>query len=250
MTHEKLQKYSIPTVALEGSSTVAITKSLLSLQQLKKNHDHTIDFSSQIIVKDRNGAGGNHIYKVHGSDTVKIKSILRDNLALKFVIQPFILFDKGYSHKEQHGLTDIRLIFFNQKVVQAYIRIAKKDDFRCNEHKGGLLEYIALKDIPKDIIDKSKQILKSLQTKSSLYALDFIVSNNGNTFFMEGNTGPGLDWNESKKINERKAKQLIHLIVEEFIQRTEIYALQAVSKISLPEKMYLPVSQVLKIPSI
>jgi glutathione synthase/RimK-type ligase-like ATP-grasp enzyme len=221
-THEELKSFSIPTVTIEGLSKLDITTALATLKQEKNNHHDSLDFSSQIILKDRNGAGGDHIYKLDSNDISKISTILNDNPLMMFVIQPFVLFDKGYSHNNKLGLADIRLIYFDQKVVQAYIRIAKKDDFRCNEHKGGLLEYIAIKDIPKGVLEKSKNILKKLQTKTSLYALDFIISNNGNTFFLEGNTGPGLDWNTSKKINETKAKHLIKLIVEEFIKRTEI----------------------------
>jgi glutathione synthase/RimK-type ligase-like ATP-grasp enzyme len=233
-TYERLSSYSIPTVLIEGSSTPAIMSSLKNLNQLKNDHPTPLDFSSEIIIKDRNGAGGNHIYKVDPSNIQEIKRILRNNYRLEFVIQPFVLFDKGYSHNNHLGLTDIRLIFFNQKVIQAYIRMAKKDDFRCNEHKGGILEYISLKDIPKDIITQSKNIIKSLQTKSSLYALDFIVSNSGNTYFLEGNTGPGLDWNLSKTVNERKAKQLIQLIVEELVKRTEINKIKETPYAKLP----------------
>jgi glutathione synthase/RimK-type ligase-like ATP-grasp enzyme len=220
--YEKLKDFSIPTVAIEASNIRAIKKALSLVKKETENHPNSLDFTSQIILKDRNGAGGDHIYKLDPTDISMISKILKENSLLKFVIQPFVLFDQGYSHNNQLGLADIRLIYFNQKIVQAYIRIAKKDDFRCNEHKGGLLEYIAIKDVPKDILDKSKGILKILKTKSSLYALDFIISNNGNTFFLEGNTGPGLDWNISKKVNEKKAKQLIHLIIEEFTKRTEV----------------------------
>ena len=48
-----------------------------------------------------------------------------------------------------------------------------------------------------------------------MYALDFIKSNNGTIYFIEGNTKPGIDWNHNKKINELKSKELINIIVNE-----------------------------------
>ena len=65
----------------------------------------------------------------------------------------------------------------------------------------------------------TRKIIKNLDTKlnlkHSLYSLDFIRSNNGNLYFIEGNDRPGIDWNHRKKINEIKSKELINLIVNE-----------------------------------
>ena len=52
-----------------------------------------------------------------------------------------------------------------------------------------------------------------MNLRHSLYTLDFIQSNNGNLYFLEGNNNPGLDWNHGKKINEIKSKELINLII-------------------------------------
>jgi hypothetical protein len=49
-----------------------------------------------------------------------------------------------------------------------------------------------------------------------LYTLDFIKSNNGNLYLVEGNSKLGIDWNHKNKINETKTKELINLIVNEF----------------------------------
>ena len=68
----------------------------------------------------------------------------------------------------------------------------------------------------------SKKIALSVSKKNSLYALDFIISNNGNVYLMEGNTGPGLDWNSSIKKNVFEGKKLISEIVKELSSRMKL----------------------------
>jgi len=111
------------------------------------------------------------------------------------------------------------LIYLGQKIVQTYVRIAKKGDFRCNEHAGGLLKYISKSEVPLGITAASKSIANTLNKKCSLFALDFITSNNGNVYLMEANTGPGLDWNLSIKENEIEAKKLMRIIIKEIARR-------------------------------
>ena len=71
--------------------------------------------------------------------------------------------------------------------------------------------------IPWNVLKAIKRIKSKLDEKMnlehSLYALDFIKSNNGNLYFMEGNSGPGIDWDPTKKVNETKSKELIDHIV-------------------------------------
>jgi hypothetical protein len=99
--------------------------------------------------------------------------------------------------------------------------VAKKGDFRCNEHQGGLLTYLDLDEIPASLVAKSGLIAKVLNKKCSLFSLDFIMSNSGVPYLLEGNTGPGLDWNMSLPKNEREAKKLIRMVVRELgVRRT------------------------------
>jgi hypothetical protein len=82
-----------------------------------------------------------------------------------------------------------------------------------------------LKEIPQDLIDKSNLISEILNKKSSLFALDFIVSNSGNSYLLEGNSGPGLDWNMTLKRNEMEAKKLIRLVVKQLTVRSDANSL-------------------------
>ena len=73
--------------------------------------------------------------------------------------------------------------------------------------------------MPSKVVAVSRNIAKILNKKSSLFALDFIISNNGNIYLLEANTGPGLDWNLSIKKNEIEAKKLIRIIINEITRR-------------------------------
>lgn len=213
-TYERLKSFAIPTVPIENNRQESVDKAVDILKALLRLHPNKNDFSEKVVIKDRFGAGGNNIYCV---DVLKQKEeifdILQKNKNTLFVLQPFVKFDKGFNYKNYSGFIDIRVIFLRGKIIQVYIRIAKNREFRCNEHQGGSLVYISKKEAPKKVLDLAEKIVNVLNERDSLYALDFIISNNGNVYLMEGNNGPGLDWNLSLKKNEQKAKKLIRLIV-------------------------------------
>ena len=220
-TYKKLSEYSIPTIPLKDNTLQGINNACKALSELMFRHPGTKDFSSDIILKDRFGAGGRRVYKFKTGQSQNMLAVIRRNTNISYIIQPFAKFDHGFSYRNCFASTDIRLIYFNDKIVQSYIRVAKPGDFRCNEHSGGLLTYIPLKEVPQALVAKSRLIAKILDKNCSLYALDFIISNNGNIYLLEGNTGPGLDWNMSIKRNEIEAKKLIRLVVEELSVRAK-----------------------------
>lgn len=221
-TYNKLHNFSIPTVSIEKGTERSVNKACLSLKKLILKHAHQEDFSDEVVVKDRFGAGGRNVYKYKINQTKQIVATMLENKSVSFVIQHFTKFDQGFSYQETLSSTDIRLIFLGKKIVQTYIRIAKAGDFRCNEHQGGRLKYISKNEVPLKVIAASKQIIKLINTKTSLFALDFVVSNNGNVYFLEGNTGPGLDWNLDIKANEIEAQKLIRIIVKELVRRARV----------------------------
>jgi glutathione synthase/RimK-type ligase-like ATP-grasp enzyme len=106
-----------------------------------------------------------------------------------------------------------------EEIVQSYIRIAPADGFLCNEHQGGRSIYIKLSDIPERVLNRAYSIIERLPAHDSLYALDFLISNEGNPYLLEGNTGPGLNWNPKCKIEEKKSHELIDQIVWELKRR-------------------------------
>jgi len=220
-TYEKLPRYSIPTVSLQNNTHNGLKKSCQALAKLTHTHPFSVDFGPDIIMKDRFGSGGRRVYKFKFDKPQPILDILSRKTHVSYVLQPFTNFDQGFTHNNRFASADIRLIYLNGSIVQSYIRTAKSGEFRCNEHRGGLLTYLPLHQLPPALITKSNQIAKILNKEHSLFTLDFIISNNGNAYFLEGNTGPGLDWNTSLKENEVEAKKLIGLIVDELAVRTK-----------------------------
>lgn len=220
-TYEALPQYSIPTVLLTDNTHYGLVESCQSLARLTDAHPYSIDFGPDIVMKDRFGSGGRRVYKFNSNQPQSMVKILSQKPQVSYVLQPFTNFDQGFTHNHCSLSTDIRLIYLNGRVVQSYIRTAKAGEFRCNEHRGGLLTYLPLAKLPPALVTKSHQIAKILNKEHSLFTLDFIISNNGNSYFLEGNTGPGLDWNTSLSKNETEAKKLIRLIVDELSLRTK-----------------------------
>lgn len=221
-TYQGLKTFTIPTVSVKSEEYSNVEQSVNNLHDLISEHSNQNDFSRKYVLKDRFGAGGNSIFCIDEKDhNYHISRILSENKNTQFVIQPFLKFKNGYTYKSYIGFIDIRIIYLEGEIIQAYIRVARKNEFRCNEHKGGALEYIPLKDLPKKILSLSDKLTRLLNSNNTLYALDFVVSDSGNVYLMEGNTGPGIDWNLSLKKNERMAKKLIRLIVENLADKVK-----------------------------
>ena len=218
-TYKELAEYAIPTIQVNSSALQDIDVAYKKLQLLVKNAAFAEDFSTDIVLKDRFGAGGNHVYKLTENFIQEIHEIMTANSDIHFILQPFLTFDQGFSYQGEKSTTDIRLIFQYNAVLQCYLRIAKTDDFRCNEHQGGQLIYVTEDKIPDSILTIAKKIVRKINKPTSLYALDFAVSNLGRVYFIEGNIGPGVDWNVNKKMNEKMSKSLIRSIVKELAIR-------------------------------
>lgn len=109
--------------------------------------------------------------------------------------------------------------------------MAKTGDFRCNQHQGGSLSYLKLGEIPANVLTSSRAIAKKLNKKSTLFTLDFIVSNSNHAYFLEGNTGPGLTWDPADEIDKYEAKKLIKSIVKVFVERiAKVKVLKTISR--------------------
>ncbi len=210
-TYNSFLNHAIPTISLLGDTLAQMNQACDQLSSTMVAHVGSKDFSTDIIMKDRYGAGGNHVYKFGAGQSKEMHAITALNPTISFVLQPFASSDLP---------TDIRLIYLGGKIIESYIRVAKANDFRCNEHQGGTLTYLKIEDIPRNILAKAQNINAQLNNHHSLYSLDFMVSNAGNPYLLEGNIGPGLDWNLSVKKEERNAKKFIRRIVKEIGYRT------------------------------
>lgn len=218
-TYQEFPDCTLPTVDIRSSHMADIKAALKKLHVAIDKHNFPDDFAPAIVLKDQFGAGGDYVYKITNNFAERIQKLMQANKQVHFVIQPFLSFDTGYVYKNNHTSTDLRLIFHHDQLLQCYVRMAKARDFRCNEHQGGQLEYVTAKDIPDSVHEMASDIVSVIDKPQSLYALDFVVSNSGRVYFIEGNTGPGIDWDVSKKVNEEMSKQLIESIVKEFALR-------------------------------
>ena len=205
-TYNQLSQFSVPTVTIEKCTKASIRKACLELKKMISIHSYSDDFSSDIVMKDRFGAGGRDIYKFKMGESAKMITTMKQSKK-SFILQPLVKFDK----------VDIRLVYLAGKIVQTYVRVAKAGDFRCNEHQGGLLKYITKAEVPAGVVSRAGKLIKFLKKTTSLFSLDFMVSDNGNIYLIEGNTGPGLDWNKKIKENELAAQKLIRLVVKELV---------------------------------
>jgi len=233
-TYNDLPYYSIPTVSIDSVDQVGVERALDKLNSMVATSSFSHDFSKALILKDRFGAGGNSIFKVTDNHQKSILDLCRDNPELSFVIQPFLEFEKGYSFQGKKSATDIRLIYQNGQMIQAYIRMAKTNDFRCNLHQGGTLIYIDPENVPKRVVNSSEKIVSRLG-KESLFALDFAISDRGRVYLIEGNANPGINWDPHSKEDETMSKELIVAIVEEISNR--------VSKRSKFKNLKVPVAK-------
>jgi len=234
-TYEILKSFSIPTVAIKGNTRQNLLGAQKLLKEKMAKHQNKSDFSEEVVVKNRFGAGGLNVYKFASGQTEKMLALVKRHKSVSFIIQPFVKFDKGFCFQNSSRPTDIRLIYLGQNIVQTYIRIAEKGSFICNEHAGGLLKYISKSEVPLKIRAISKSIANILNRKSSLFALDFVISNDGNIYLLEANTGPGLDWNLSIKENEIEAKKLIRIIIKEISKRIDLPKNTSKKKVLVPD---------------
>lgn len=216
--YDKLPDFAIPTVSVQTKSLSGVNRSISKLRQILKSHRGFAEFNETLILKDRHGAGGNHVYKV-APQAKPILALMRDNPTISFVLQPFVKFTQGFQFEGSTISTDIRFIFLKGKIVMTYIRRAKPGDFRCNSHYGGQVDYLTTRQIPSALLAKAKEIATKLNSRLTLFSLDFMVSDNNQIFLIEGNTGPGLTWDEHNSRDKSMTMRLINLVTKELATR-------------------------------
>ena len=218
-TYTHLKDFAIPTVAINKLDRISIKRAIAILRKLIHSHVQKQDFSRNLVLKDRYGAGGNGIYLISSHNAEKeIRNLMKNNRKISFILQPFVNFDKGV-YEEYSGFIDFRIIYLGRKIIQAFVRTAKKNDFRCNVHQGGMISYISPDEIPLKVKRMSEKIITFLNEDKALFSLDYIVSNQGNVYLLEGNCGPGVNWDLSDRVDARMTKKLIRQIVVSLSQR-------------------------------
>ncbi len=130
------------------------------------------------IIKVLEGTQGNGVYLVENE--LKAKKLF-DDLTLqkaKIVLQEFI---------EEFRGKDIRAFVIGDKVVAAYMRVAKGNDFRSNIHRGGTGKIVHLTDEEKKLAVGAVKCLGL-----DVAGVDILRSHKG-SMVIEVNSSPGLE---------------------------------------------------------
>lgn len=211
-TYLQFPNYTIPTVQLDSLAPTSIEKAERALAAQCRVHPYRDDFGSDLVLKDQFGLGGNQIYKI--TDEADFAAVPY-NPATHYILQPLIQ-ASGFVIDHYTGSSDLRVIICNDQIIQSYLRVAKTGEFRANAQQGGELIYLTLDKIPADVLTMITEIKQRLPSQTALYTLDFIKSNHGHLYFIEGNNSPGLNWFDRE--DETRAKELIHLLVNNLQQ--------------------------------
>lgn len=215
-TYETLPELSIPTVRISERSVSGIQQAQQKLQELIAAHPHTEDFGSEIIIKDQFGSSGMNIYKVDNvNDVAAIEEIRAVAKNIPYIAQPYIeTASSGFLSKT--GRVDIRIILADGEFIQSFMREAKDGEYRTNAYQGGHLTYLDLDTVPKEVLAHVPYVLERLPYKGNVFALDFLQSDSGNMYLVEGNSMPGLNWFYPENAQHAKLlmRNMIHLIKE------------------------------------
>lgn len=216
---EHFGELTVPTVKIRAQNQTAINRSITKLLKMMTSSDKRGDYLSEFILKDRFGAAGNHVYKVDINDLESIGNIVKHNSENDFILQPRINFENGYKYKSYRGQIEIRVIIANTKIVQAYLRMPEENGYLCNGSQGGSIVYIDPEKLPKSIHQEIVKAQSLIESSTDIYSLDYIISDQGNIYLLEGNTGPGITWDPENKDDVEGAKKLIRIIADNLAMR-------------------------------
>jgi hypothetical protein len=96
-TFKKLNKFSVPTVAVFGNTEKEVIKSLKKLDTIIQKHAYKNDFSNEVVVKDRRGAGGLSVFKFEKDNVKDILNVIK-NVHKTFIFQPYVKSDRYPSY--------------------------------------------------------------------------------------------------------------------------------------------------------
>lgn len=229
-TYNLFREFSVPTASINSISKKGLLLAKRRLDRLSRKRGIS---SREYLIKDRFGSQGYGIFKTDlnpgslNNLLAQLRMFTRSDRPASYILQPFINCDNGFAIGKHSGFIDLRIIILNRRIVETYIRIARKGDFRNDGMNGGRLVFIPRKSVPGDVArmaNRIRGIIDKECPKNHFYALDFIRSNDGKTFLVEGNSKPGITWafgqnspdmtEADKLINRERNMRQIDLIVK------------------------------------
>lgn len=214
-TYQRFPQYSIPTVAVEQLTPASLR---VARQQLELMMPRRTPLTELFVLKNRFGIGGAQTYLLDMRDPTWERMLTAEvDHAYHYILQPFIECHTGFQFGAHKGRIDVRVVVFRGQPIDSYIRIAKKGEFRANASQGGAVAHISLAEIPQEAMNVVRSISVELTEDAVFYALDFLRSNAGELYLIEGNDSPGLIW--FNRTDEVRTKQVIDMLVKDMKQK-------------------------------
>ncbi len=95
---------------------------------------------------------------------------------------------------------DLRVTVIDGKIIDSYIRIAKRGCLLSNVYQGGKMRFIRNKEIPRHVRDRVKLIdSKFRKFGHRIYSADFIIDPENRPWLIEINTAPGIYYPDREK---------------------------------------------------
>jgi len=167
--------------------------------------------SSKVVLKPLYGSGG---FGIIITDKNKIKNT---NIEYPVLAQEFVKSTRGipgFSKKQM--VADLRMVFFNHKLIYALSRIARRGSLFTNFHQGAQAVLVPEKNIPAS----AKKFAFAISAKMKIfpeanYSVDLLFKDSGKPILMEINTTPGFDLLHivgDEKIKERNFLELTKIL--------------------------------------
>ena len=145
--------------------------------------------TKMVVVKPLYGSGGFGIFIGPKSDAIR-----KQRLKYPLLVQEFITGAGIPNFTPKGHLADLRIIYFDHKIIYSLSRIARKGSLFTNFHQGAEAVLVPRNKIPRSALAMSKEIVAQLAVfPEANYSLDFIFDKKGKPYLVEMNTTPGFD---------------------------------------------------------
>ncbi len=181
-----------------------------SLNGFLRNKYIQDQLKDKIIIKPIRSSWGKWIKLLKKSYIIKNikKYSWLENL---FIVQEFKNF--GWWYKDiVKWIHDFRLMFAWKSIIEATVRTPEAWDFRSNIQSWGKQKNLAIKEIPKELVNLSKIIYKKLELENhDIFSMDFAYcSDDKKWYLLEINSSPGTwYYQEDKRILENICKWFV-----------------------------------------
>ena len=195
LKHIESSKYEAYQFLSEFQPKTALLSQFYCYSWLQK------EFGKKLVVKPVGWSGGRGI-EFYSQKELKSNKVYQKyaSMTTYHIVQEFHDFWKGYPWLVK-GNHDVRLVFRGRKLFMNYIRQPKKWSLKSNIAWGGTQFSIPLKDVPKELVEMSRKIMKRLSIQENdVFTCDFAwCAKHKKPFLIEINSAPWIWFPEADK---------------------------------------------------